>query len=357
MNPTMRAVRIVEPGQIAVVEVERPRTAACGVLLRMLRVGYCGTDLSTYLGKNPLVNYPRIPGHELAGEIVELGHEVDGDWRLGERVLVLPYTSCGACPSCRQGRFNACRSNQTLGVQRDGGLAEYLAVPAEKLLRAPGLEDHERALVEPLTVGFHAADRGRVANGDRVLVFGCGAIGLGAISGAAARGATVFAVDLDPTKLETARAAGASVGIHGGEGDLAATVAKLTDGDGPDVVIEAVGLPQTFRTAVELVAFAGRVVYIGYAKAPVEYDSKYFVQKELDILGSRNATPADFMAVITMLESGRFPVDRMLSRTVNLSEAPAAMRDWAENPQAFTKIQVTLEPLALRSLPAGDVEM
>lgn len=336
----MKALQITSPGETRIIELEQPRPQAGEVLLRLRRVGYCGSDLSTFRGLNPLVSYPRIPGHELGAEIVELGSEVSGDWQPGQKVLVLPYTSCGSCSSCQQGRFNACRDNETLGVQRDGGLAEYMVVPASKLLASEKLDFHELAMVEPLTVGFHAVDRGRVSAEDSVLVFGCGAIGLGAIAGAAERGAKVIAVDIDVEKLALAKQAGATEVINSMTESLEARVLELTNNEGPRVVVEAIGLPQTFRAAVELACFAGRVVYVGYAKAPVEYESKYFVQRELDIMGSRNATPKDFEAVIAMLEGGRFPVEQALTRTVSLEDAGAALQAWSDKPAEVTKIQI-----------------
>jgi threonine dehydrogenase-like Zn-dependent dehydrogenase len=227
-----------------------------------------------------------------------------------------------------------------LGVQRDGALAEYIAVPTEKLLAAPKLSLAELALVEPLTIGFHAVDRGRVTSNDTVAVLGCGAIGLGAIAGAAARGARVIAVDIDDAKLELGRLCGASEVVHSGRENLHEALAQLTNGDGPNVVIEAIGLPQTFQAAVSEVCFAGRVVYIGYAKAPVEYETKYFVMKELDILGSRNATAQDFRDVIQLLESGQFPVQNVISHTTDLAGAGELLRQWSERPSEFTKIHV-----------------
>ena len=338
----MKAVLIHQPGEISVVEIPKPSPAADEVLLQIGRVGYCGSDLSTFRGVNPLVSYPRIPGHELAGTIVATGADVPAEWSIGMQALVMPYTNCGKCSACRQGRINSCRYNETLGVQRDGGLCEFLAVPWRKLLRADGLSLAEMALVEPLTVGFHAVARGRVTSDDTVMVFGCGAIGLGAIAGAAERKARVIAVDLDDAKLALARKAGASETINTGSESLHERLMELTHGDGPEVIIEAVGLPATFRAAVDEACFAGRVVYIGYAKAPVEYETKAFVQKELDIHGSRNATREDFQNVIAMLQGGRFPVEESITRIVSIEDAPAAMQQWHENPAAITKIQVAL---------------
>ncbi|MCA9260818.1 MAG: zinc-binding dehydrogenase, partial [Planctomycetales bacterium] len=232
---------------------------------------------------------------------------------------------------------------QTLGVQRDGALCERIAAPLDKLMAAPALSLTELALVEPLTVGFHACRRGRVAAGESVMVMGCGAIGLGAVAGAAFLGARVIAIDVDDAKLELARACGAAETVNTKHAALHDALQPLTDGAGPDVVVEAIGLPQTFRAAVDEASFAGRVVYIGYAKAPVEYETKLFVMKELDILGSRNALREDFEQVIAMLIQGKFPVDRVVTQTVSLADAGRALADWSANPAQVTKIHVELD--------------
>ena len=336
----MKALQISAPAEISLIDLPVPEPASGEVRIKLRRAGYCGTDLSTFRGANPLVTYPRVPGHELSGMIDAIGPGTLDSPAPGTAVLILPYTSCGACSACRQNRPNCCRHNQTLGVQREGGMAEYLCVPVEKVLTAAGLDFAELALVEPLTVGFHAVARGRVTASDTVAVLGCGAIGLGVVAGAAARGARVIAVDLDSKKLAVARAAGAVETIDTSHERLAERLRALTGDHGPEVIVEAIGLPQTFRAAVEEVGFAGRVVYIGYAKSPVEYETKLFVQKELDVLGSRNALREDFAAVIAHLTAKRFPVAATITRVVSLDDAPDAMRAWAAQPSAFTKIQI-----------------
>ena len=339
----MRAFQIEREGRTRLVAVAPPEPAAGDVLLHVRTVGFCGSDLNTYRGLNPLVSYPRIPGHELAGTIERVGNAVPPDrLRPGMQVTVVPYTACGRCTACRRGRANACRDNQTLGVQREGALTEWIAVPWEKVLDAEGLSPRELALVEPLAVGFHAVDRGRIAQGDVVVVIGCGAVGLGAIASAARRGARVVAVDVATDKLALGRKAGASETIDSKAVGVADRLRSLTDGDGADVVIEAVGLPETFVAAVQEAAFAARVVFIGYAKAPVTFDTSQFVKKELDILGSRNATAADFVAVIAMLRDGAFPVADAVTRVVNLDDAGDALHEWSCDPSAITRIHVDL---------------
>jgi 2-desacetyl-2-hydroxyethyl bacteriochlorophyllide A dehydrogenase len=338
----MKTLVIEQPGQVGYGEKDRPVPAPGEVLLKVRRLGFCGTDLSTFRGGNPLVSYPRVPGHEVAAVIEAVTAGVPGALAPGREVTVMPYTACGRCTSCRAGRANACRDNQTLGVQRDGAFAEFIAVPWEKVVAAP-LAARELALVEPLAVGFHAAARGRVARSDTVVVIGCGMIGLGAIAAAGLqRGATVIAVDLEDGKLALARRAGASAVVNSRTEPLHERLLALTGGRGPDVVIEAVGATATFQAAVEEASFAGRVVYIGYAKAPVSYETRLFVQKELDILGSRNAAPEDFQGVIGLLQGGRYPAAETVTQTVPFSAAAQALRDWAANPAAVTKIHVEL---------------
>lgn len=338
----MKGFSITEPGKTELIDLQQPRPGADEILLQSRLIGLCGTDLSTFRGKNPLVSYPRIPGHEIAATIVETGADVPAEFQAGMDVTVYPNTNCGTCASCRRGRTNACKFNQTLGVQRDGAMKGFFTAPWRKVYVSQGLSLRELSLVEPLAVGFHAAERGRVTPADTVAVIGCGTVGLGALAAAATRGATAVAIDLDDGKLALAKKAGAQHAIHAGRADMHEELGALTGGLGPDVVIEAVGTPDTYRTAVEEVAHTGRVVYIGWAKEAVSYESKLFVHKELDILGSRNSL-AEFPAVISMLAEGRFPVEETISATVPLDGAGDALKRWSDSPGSFTKILVNMD--------------
>jgi threonine dehydrogenase-like Zn-dependent dehydrogenase len=337
----MKALVLQQPGEAAIQSVPEPAPSGDEVLLKVRRVGLCGSDLNSFRGKNPMVSYPRIPGHEVAATIVE-SSKTHPHLIAGSNVTLSPYTQCGKCPSCMRGRPNACQFNETLGVQRDGALAEYIAIRPEKLYTAD-LSLKELCLVEPLTVGFHAVARGRVTAEDTVAIFGCGGVGLGAVAASGFRRARTIAIDVDDAKLALALKSGATDTINTTREPMHDRLHELTKGRGPDVAIEAIGLPQTFRAAVEEVAFTGRVVYIGYAKEPVAYETRLFVQKELDILGSRNALPADFRKVIQMLEERRFPVEDTVSHMVPLEEASKTLRDWSENPAAFSKIMITMD--------------
>jgi len=340
----MKALVLQQPGEAAIHSVAGPAPASDEVLLKVRRVGLCGSDLNSFRGKNPMVSYPRIPGHEVAATIVE-SSKTHPHLTAGLNVTLSPYTQCGKCPACLRGRPNACQFNETLGVQRNGALAEYIAIPAEKLYTA-NLSLKELCLVEPLTVGFHAVARGRVTAEDTVAIFGCGGVGLGAVAAAGFRRARTIAIDVDDAKLAIALKSGATDTINTNREPLHEKLQELTKGRGPDVAIEAIGLPQTFRAAVEEVAFTGRVVYIGYAKEPVAYETRLFVQKELDILGSRNALPPDFHEVIRMLEQHRFPVEDTVSHMVPLEEASQTLKAWSENPAIFSKIMITMDSIS-----------
>ncbi|MBV9265931.1 MAG: zinc-binding alcohol dehydrogenase family protein [Acidobacteriaceae bacterium] len=339
----MRAFYITEPHSHELRELHEPKAADGEVLLKTRLIGFCGTDLSTFCGKNPLVSYPRIPGHEIAATIVARGSGVPEHFVTGADVTVYPNTSCGICASCRRGRTNACKNNQTLGVQRDGALCDYFTIRWEKVCFGSGLSLRELSAVEPLAVGFHAVERSRVKPSDTVAVLGCGMVGLGAIAAAERKGARVVAIDLDDKKLALARQAGAQNVINSRTANLRDALGELTSGLGPDVVIEAVGSVQTYRLAVEIVAHTGRVTYIGWTDEPVAYETKLFVHKELDILGSRNYLN-EFGPVIEMLSKGQFPVEQMISETVPMERAGDALRRWSESRQSFTKILVEVNP-------------
>ncbi len=338
----MKAVKITAVRQMKVVEVEDQEPKAGEVKIRLQYVGFCGSDLSTYLGKNPMVRMPVIPGHEVGAVVEKVGPGVPEGLKPGMVVTVNPYTNCGKCASCRNGRVNACQHNETLGVQRNGAMRETICLPWEKVIPAGLLTPRECALIEPMSVGFHAVSRAQVTDIDVVLVIGCGMVGMGAIVRSAQRGATVIAADIDDDKLQLAKQMGASYVVNTHHDDVHARVLEMTAGFGPDVVIEAVGSAETYQMAVDEVAFTGRVICIGYAKTEVSFQTKYFVQKELDIRGSRNAQPSDFRAVIHYLERHTCPVDKLISEVVTPEQAPAAMERWAAQPGKVFRILVTM---------------
>lgn len=334
----MKAIKIIKPGVVKLVELNKPKVSVEEILIKLKALGLCGSDLKTYQGQNQMVIYPRIPGHEIAGEIVQTGEEVPSEFQVGRLVTVSPYTSCGKCVACQQGRVNCCPYNQTLGVQRDGAAVEFITVPYSKVFLAGDLPEEQIACIEPLSVGWHATNRAQIRSEDIVLVFGCGMIGLGVIAASTYKGAKVIAVDIDDLKLKKAKALGAIYTVNSQKENLEKKIFQLTRGQGVNVVIEAVGLTETFKKAIDLVCFAGRVVYIGYAKALVEYDTSLFVKKELDIKGSRNALDSEIKEVIKMVASRKIKIENLITQNYLLENLEEAFRFWDKHTEKVTKI-------------------
>jgi L-galactonate 5-dehydrogenase len=333
----MRAVTIEQPGRVVMTDIDRPEPSSGEVLIRVLALGLCGSDLSSFRGQNPMVVYPVIPGHEIAGEIADGSGSVAGLHR-GQLVTLLPYTTCGTCPSCRRGSINACRDNRTMGVRRAGAATDYVTAPARDIIVAEGLSVDQAACVEPLAVGFHAVERGFVQQGDAVLVLGCGVVGLGAVAAAASRGAKVIAADLDKSKLARAVELGAAYTVTPSDPAWSGQVLELTGGDGPDLCIEAAGSPPATTACVELCAFSGRIVLVGYAKNPTSIETRLAVAKELTVRGSRNALADDFRRVIRLLSSGAITVDRLVTQRCRMNEIPDALSFWDSHQADVVKI-------------------
>jgi len=336
----MKALQIPALQTIKVVELAKPEVKAGEVLLKLKYVGFCGSDLNTFLGRNAMAKANVIPGHEIGAVIEAIGEGCPDTLKVGQVVTVNPYTNCGHCASCRNGRVNACKNNETLGVQRDGAMREFISLPWQKIIPVKGVSARDCALIEPMSVGFHAVDRGQVTDIDTVLVFGCGMVGLGAIVRAVQRGAVVIACDLSEEKLALAKSCGAAYGINSKTENVVERINEITDGMGADVVIEAVGSPITYQTAIDAVGFTGRVVCIGYSKNEVSFQTKYFVQKELDIRGSRNAMPNDFRAVQRFMQNTNIPMEPFISGIIKPEDAQQTMEKWAANPGQVFRILV-----------------
>ena len=333
----MKAIQITHNQEYNIIELPRPVPKAGEVLLKIQYVGFCGSDINTFMGRNAMALNPVIPGHEIGATIEEVGADVPTSLKPGMVVTCNPYTNCGQCASCRNRRFNACQHNETLGVQRDGAMREYITLPWQKIIPADNLPVKTCALIEPMSVGFHAVSRGQVTDNDVVMVIGCGMVGLGAIVRASLRGATVIAADIDDEKLALAKELGADYTVNTKEHFVLPISGKL-EGASPSVIIEAVGSVPTYQMAIEQVAFTGRVVCIGYAKSEVLMQTRFFVQKELDIRGSRNALPEDFEAVIRYLERGTCPVDKLITKVIKPDEGLETLRWWSQNPGKVFRI-------------------
>ena len=335
----MKAISLSAPRVVGIMDVAEPHVGPEDVLLQVYYVGLCGTDLHSYRGASTLITYPRIPGHEVSGTVVSKGERVPDSVAVGDRVMLSPYAHCGHCTACRTGRTNCCRYNETLGVQRDGAMTRRVAAHHSDLSSSDLLSFEELVLVEPMSVGYHATNRGRVTATDCVLVIGCGTIGIGVIAAASQKGARVIAVDIDVTKLDRARVFGAEQTINAASEDTLGAVNRITEGDGASVAIEAVGSPRTYRLAVDAVAYAGRVVYIGYTNEEAYFDTTAFVRKEVDIMGSRNALGV-FPEVIRMMEQRQKPFEELITKTYPFGDAPQAFRDWDSEPGKVSKLLI-----------------
>ena len=338
----MKAFAIKEAGVVVSTDTVEPIMGPADVMIDVCFVGLCGSDLNAYRGLMPLVTFPRIPGHEISGKVMAKGADVPDTIKIGDLATVSPYTSCGVCPACKAGRENTCENNKTFGVQRDGAITERIVVPFEKVFVSQILTLHELALVEPLSVGYHAATRGRVNEQDTVLVFGCGAIGMGAVCASVRKGATVIAVDVDDAKLAGAKVFGATFVINALKENLKTRIDEITNKEGVSVAIEAVGNGETLKQAIDLVCFAGRVVMIGYAKGETSLATQLIIKKELDVLGSRNALRV-FPAVIQMLERREKPFAKMITRIYPFNETPNALKDWNANPGIVSKFLIDIK--------------
>jgi 2-desacetyl-2-hydroxyethyl bacteriochlorophyllide A dehydrogenase len=302
-------------------ERPRPERAPGEVLLRVKRVGVCGTDLHIYTGTQPFLSYPRVMGHELSG----LVEQADADSGLvpGDAVYVMPYLSCGHCVACRQGKTNCCVHIQVLGVHRDGAFAEYLAVPRAFVHKADGITLDQAAMLEFLAIGAHAVRRGDVGAGQRVLVVGAGPIGLAATIFASLRGAQVTVIDGRRDRLDFARKQiDVAAVVPLGDGDEA-ELARLTGGEFFDVVFDATGNPQAMERGLRFVAHGGRYVLVSIVQGDIRFSDPEFHKREATLFASRNATIEDFETVISAMRAGRIPDRGLATHHLPLADVPS----------------------------------
>ena len=282
--------------------------------------------------------YPRVPGHEFSCEIVEIG-ENDRGFKVGDIVTANPCFNCGKCYSCRRGLVNACMSNQTMGVQREGGFAEYIAMPISRLIDGNGLDAKTLALIEPFCIGYHGIQRAGVKDGDRVLVVGAGTIGVLAAIAAKSRGAKVWICDVAPKKLEYALRFGLEgTVLNDGPEALKKAVDDITDGNGFDVTVECVGLPSTLQSCLDAACFGGRVAVIGVGKHNIDLDFTIIQKKELNIFGSRNALTRDFEELIDIVKTQNLKLDEVVTNIYDFEDAAKAFEDFDRNAGSMLKV-------------------
>jgi 2-desacetyl-2-hydroxyethyl bacteriochlorophyllide A dehydrogenase len=304
------------------VSIDEPGRPGQGeALVRVHRVGICGTDISGYLGKMPFFSYPRIPGHELGVEVVEVGQGVS-NVKAGDRCSVEPYMNCRACFACRRGGINCCEDLQVLGVHTDGGLRPHFLVPARKLHPSRSLSLEQLALVETLAIGCHAVARGNPQPDETVLVIGAGPIGLSTLEFVRLSGATSIVLDLNEQRLDFCKA---TMGVDHtvtarGDGSELERLKELTDGALPTVVIDATGSARSMSNALAYVGHTGKLVYVGITTDELRFPHPLMHRREMTLHASRNAMPADFGRIIEHIEEGRIDTRPWITHRTSFDE-------------------------------------
>lgn len=340
----MRNIVCVEPGAFELRTGERPQRKQGEVLVKVLAVGVCGTDYHAFRGKQPYFTYPRILGHEIAGEVAETDaglHESSG-LKVGDRVTIMPYIACRSCIACRAGRPNACSGLQVLGVHEDGAMREYMSVPSEYVVKTEDLSLNQTAIVEPMSIGLHAVNRGEVKPGETVLVIGAGPIGLAAMKFAKLAGAKVIAMDTNVERLRFCRQWAGADEIVEATGDVAAKLADITGGDGATTVFDATGSPQSMMKAFDYAAHGGKVVFVSLVQADISFYDPAFHKKELTLLASRAATLAEFERVIACMREGLIDADGFITHRASFGKTIEAFGEWLNPGSGVIKAVIEL---------------
>ncbi len=339
MPEIMRAVLCRNPGELEIVERPMPERKAGEALVRIRRVGVCGTDMHIYQGDQPYFAYPRVMGHELSGDIAEA--EKGSGLKSGDAVYIVPYLHCGDCIACRSGKTNCCTSLKVLGVHVDGGMCEYLAVSETHLFKAEGISLDEAAMVEFLAIGAHAVARARVSRGERALVVGAGPIGVGVAIFAALNGAEVTVIDGREDRLSFARKVlGVSHAVALGEGD-AERLREISGGELFPHVFDCTGSPKAMERGFSLVAHGGTYVLVSIVQGHISFSDPEFHKREMTLLSSRNATLADFATVMAAMRDGLIPTRAIRTHSAPLWEVSRKMPEWIR-PEAGT-VKAVLE--------------
>jgi 2-desacetyl-2-hydroxyethyl bacteriochlorophyllide A dehydrogenase len=339
----MKAIVLQKPGHFERIEIDEPSEPGPGeALVSVHRVGICGSDTSGYLGKMPFYSYPRIPGHVLGVQVKEVGDGVT-NVSPGDKCSVEPYMNCGHCIACRKGASNCCANLKVLGVMTDGGLRDRFIVPARKLHPSTRLSFDQLALVETLAIGCHAVDRPALAAGENCLVIGAGPIGLSAIVFARIAGAKVIVLDVNSQRLEFCRNV---MGVHEtivASDHLDADLRRVTNGDLPDVVIDATGSNVSMSNAFGYVAPTGRLVYVGITTKDVTFKHPVFHKPEGTLLCSRNALPKDFTKIIGLIESGKIDTQPWITHRTNFDELAGVFDSYTKPETGVIKAVVEVQ--------------
>jgi len=340
----MKAIRLEEPGRFALLSVEAPPLPDSiqpgDALVRVARIGVCGTDIHAFIGNQPFFNYPRILGHELGVEVLAVGGPMT-TVKPGDRCSVEPYLNCGNCIACRNGKPNCCVNLQVLGVHIDGGMREAFVVPSRKLHPSENLTLDQLALVETLGIGCHAVDRAHVQAGEFVLVIGAGPIGLAVVQFSIEAGARVIVLDVIPKRLEFCREQlGVPYVINAAGEEPLDALKRITSGDLPTAVFDATGNPKSMMAAFEYPAHGGRLILVGLFPGEVTFNDPNFHRRELSILSSRNARPADFTRIISLIETGRIDTTPWVTHRASLTNVVREFPRWTKPETGVIKAMI-----------------
>ncbi|WP_175634352.1 zinc-binding alcohol dehydrogenase family protein [Pedobacter ghigonis] len=338
----MKALVCSEPGQFYYTNKEKPELKKGCSILKIKRIGICGTDLHAYEGTQPFFSYPRILGHELSGELVEA--EGATGFKIGESVTFIPYFNCGRCIACRNNKPNCCTRIKVCGVHIDGGMAEYLLVPSSSLIHGEGLSFDELALVEPLAIGAHGVRRANITHGEFVLVIGAGPIGLGTLAFAGIAGAQVIVMDINDDRLRFCREEfKIKHTINALNDDLTEALMKITNGSMPTVVIDATGNQKAINGAFQYMAHGARFLMIGLQKGDISFAHPEFHKREATLMSSRNATRADFEQVIAAMKSGLVNPKTYITHRTKFDEVAHEFENWLDPKNGVIKVMIEVD--------------
>ncbi len=338
----MKTLTCTTPGKFEYSETEKPTLEENHAIIKIKRIGICGTDLHAFEGTQPFFNYPRILGHELSGELVE----IDGtnEFKIGEGVTFIPYFNCGECIACRSNKPNCCVKMQVCGVHVDGGMREYLSVPTHTLLHGEGLSYDELALVEPLAIGAHGVRRANVQKGEFVLVIGAGPIGLGTMEFAQIAGANVIALDINDSRLAFCKEKLKVDHVVNALGsDILGELANITNGEMPTVVIDATGNQKAINNAFQYMAHGARFVLIGLQKGEISFSHPEFHKREATLMSSRNATIEDFEHVIKSMKNGLVKPTNYITHQLDFDQVAAEFASWLDPKNGVIKVMVKMD--------------
>jgi 2-desacetyl-2-hydroxyethyl bacteriochlorophyllide A dehydrogenase len=338
----MNTLVCVEPGKFEYQEREKPSLTEGNAIIKIKRIGICGTDLHAYEGTQPFFSYPRVLGHELSGELVEINGP--SDFKKGEAVTFIPYYPCLKCVACKNGKPNCCVNIRGCGVHIDGGMAEYISVPTYALIHGDGLSFDELALVEPLAIGAHAVRLGNIKPGEFVLVTGAGPIGLGVMEFARIAGAKVIAMDINNERLAFCRdILKVDYSINSMEQPAEEALSKITNGDWPTLIIDATGNRKSILSGFNYLAHGGRIVLVGIQREEVSFNHPEFHKRESTLMSSRNATREDFEHVIRSMKAGKVHANNYITHRATFDKLKAEFPTWIDPKAKVVKAMVEMK--------------